>query len=121
MRRRHVRDVLAASTTTARQALGEEGSDEARDAGNAMSLNVAVGYAQRGRGERKRPSHGWASLTAAELRVAELVAQGRTNPQIGEQLFVSRETVKGHVASIFVKLGLSSRTELAAELTRRHR
>ncbi|MEY2402703.1 MAG: hypothetical protein QOD38_254, partial [Acidimicrobiaceae bacterium] len=114
MRRRHVRDVLAASTTTARQALGEEGSDEARDAGNAMSLNVAVGYAQRGRGERKRPSHGWASLTAAELRVAELVAQGRTNPQIGEQLFVSRETVKGHVASIFTKLGLSSRTELAA-------
>jgi DNA-binding CsgD family transcriptional regulator len=73
----------------------------------------------RARGERKRPSAGWASLTPTERRVVELVAEGLTNPQIAEQMFIARGTVKVHVSHIFAKLGLSNRAELAALATRR--
>ena len=66
------------------------------------------------RGARRRPSVGWASLTVTERRVADLVADGLTNPQIGTRLFVSRRTVQTHVSHIFAKLDLSSRAQLAA-------
>ncbi len=68
---------------------------------------------------RPRPTSGWASLTPTELRVVELAATGLTNRVIGERLFVSRRTVETHLAHVFTKLDLSSRTELAAEATRR--
>ena len=54
-----------------------------------------------------------------ELRVVELVAEGLTNPQIGERMFISRGTVKVHLSHIFAKLGTATRAELAAEATRR--
>jgi DNA-binding CsgD family transcriptional regulator len=44
-------------------------------------------------------------MTATELRVAALVAQGLTNPEIGERMFISRGTVKVHLCHIFAKLG----------------
>jgi DNA-binding NarL/FixJ family response regulator len=53
--------------------------------------------------------------------VIKLVAKGLTNPQIGERLFVSRATVKTHLAHIFTKLGVRTRAELAAETTLRGR
>lgn len=59
------------------------------------------------------------SLTPTELRVVELVAEGLTNPQIGERMFISRGTVKVHLSHIFAKLGTSTRAELAAEAARR--
>ena len=68
---------------------------------------------------RQRPDSGWDSLTPSELRVVELVAEGLSNPQIGERLFVSRRTIQTHVSSVFRKLSLSSRTELAAAAARR--
>jgi DNA-binding CsgD family transcriptional regulator/tetratricopeptide (TPR) repeat protein len=71
------------------------------------------------RGRRRRPDHGWESLTPTELRVVALVAEGLSNPQVGERLFVSRRTVQTHVSSVLRKLSLSSRTELAAEAVRR--
>ena len=71
------------------------------------------------KGERKRPSSGWASLTPTEVEVIRLLAQGLTNPQIGERLFIGRATVKTHVAHVFAKLGVTTRAELAAEATRR--
>ena len=64
----------------------------------------AIAYARRGRGQRKRPTHGWDSLTPTELQVVELVAAGLTNPQIGERLFVSKRTVQTHVAHVFPSL-----------------
>lgn len=73
---------------------------------------------RRGRGARGRPSSGWDSLTPTERQVAGLVGQGLTNPQIAERLFVSRETVKGHVSAALRKLGVANRAELAAEVTR---
>jgi predicted ATPase/DNA-binding CsgD family transcriptional regulator len=89
------------------------------DEGRAMSLEEASAYCARGRGERKRPSFGWSSLTATELEVVRHVAQGLTNPEVARRLFVSRSTVKAHLAHIFAKIGVSTRAELAAKATRR--
>lgn len=88
------------------------------DAGSEMNLDEAVAYAMRGRGQRKRPSTGWASLTPAERRVADLVGDGLSNPQIAERLFISRNTVETHLKHIFSKLSITSRTQLANEVAR---
>jgi hypothetical protein len=66
-----------------RDALGENDFDAAWAEGAALSIEEAIAYAQRGRGERKRASSGWASLTRAELDVVRLVSEGlatRTSP-----------------------------------------
>jgi predicted ATPase/DNA-binding CsgD family transcriptional regulator len=89
------------------------------DEGRAMSLEQATSYCARGRGERKRPSFGWGSLTPTELEVVRHVAQGCTNPEVARRLFVSPSTVKAHLAHIFAKVGVSTRAELAAQATRR--
>ncbi|MGO9488885.1 MAG: LuxR C-terminal-related transcriptional regulator, partial [Solirubrobacteraceae bacterium] len=102
-----------------REALGEEAFAAAWSAGASLSLDDAVAYAERGRGERRRPSRGWDSLSPAELRVVQLVCEGLTNPQIGERLFISRRTVQAHLSHVFAKLGVASRAELAARAARR--
>jgi DNA-binding CsgD family transcriptional regulator len=62
----------------------------------------------------KRPSaHG---LTETESRVATLVTQGLTNREIAAAMFVTQNTVQTHIRHIFQKLGVRSRTELAAQL-----
>lgn len=103
----------------ARARLGPDRFETAWAEGARLSVPEAVSYARRGRGQRRRPSAGWASLTPAERQVVGLVAQGLTNPQIGERLFVSRRTVQAHLYRVFAKLGVSSRAELAVEATRR--
>jgi DNA-binding CsgD family transcriptional regulator len=55
-------------------------------------------------------------LTAAERRVAILVAAGRTNGEVAAQLFLGERTVAGHLTRIYAKLGVRSRTELARRL-----
>jgi DNA-binding CsgD family transcriptional regulator len=83
--------------------------------GAKLSVEDAIAYAARGRGERKRPTTGWASLTPSELEVARLVGEHLSNPEIATRLFVSRATVKTHLVHIFAKLGIESRSELAAQ------
>jgi DNA-binding CsgD family transcriptional regulator len=74
---------------------------------------------RRGRqGTRGRPRHGWAALTQTERAVAALVAEGLSNPQVAERLFLSRHTVHTHLSHIFAKLGVTSRVELATEALR---
>lgn len=51
-----------------------------------------------------------------ELQVVDLLADGLTNPQIGDKLLISKRTVQSHLANVFVKLGVSTRAELAAEV-----
>lgn len=70
-------------------------------------------------GRFRRPSFGWESLTEAELRVVGLTAEGLTNREIAERLFVSRRTVATHLEHVFQKLGFSTRVTLAAEAARR--
>jgi DNA-binding NarL/FixJ family response regulator len=90
--------------------------DAAYAEGSAMSASEATAYARRGRGERKRPSLGWNSLTPMESQVSELAAQGLRNAEIAERLFVSVTTVKTHLGHVYAKLGLRSRSELAARI-----
>lgn len=113
------RDGYEADVAIVREGLTEEELARAWGEGQAMSLEEAVAYASRGRRERKRPSTGWASLTPSELQVVRLVAEGLSNPKIGERLFMSRRTVQTHLKHVFAKLGVTSRTELASEATRR--
>jgi len=60
---------------------------------------------------------GWAALTASEIAVAQLVAEGLTNREVAERLFVSPHTVNSHLRHVFAKLRINSRVELA-RLTR---
>jgi DNA-binding CsgD family transcriptional regulator len=108
-----------ADLARARAGLADDEFEAAWAEGAAMSLEEAVAYAERGRGERKRPSAGWGALTPTELDVVRLVAQGLTNPDIAKKLFIARNTVKVHLQHVFAKLGVSTRAELAADATRR--
>jgi predicted ATPase/class 3 adenylate cyclase/DNA-binding CsgD family transcriptional regulator len=101
-----------------RDAMGENDFDGAWSEGAALSIPEAIAYAQRGRGERKRASSGWASLTRAELDVVKLVSEGLGNKEVAARLFVSPRTVQAHLTHIYAKLGLSSRVQLAQEAAR---
>jgi predicted ATPase/DNA-binding CsgD family transcriptional regulator len=102
------------------RAVAELGDDFPRIAAEGQQLDApaAVAYGRRARGERRRPSFGWDSLTPTELEVVRLAAAGLTNPAIGERLFISRGTVKTHLLHVFAKLGVHTRAELAAAAIR---
>jgi predicted ATPase/DNA-binding CsgD family transcriptional regulator len=102
-----------------RKTLGAEGYEAASAEGAELTLDDALEWARRARGPRRRPAAGWASLTPTETKVAELVAEGLTNPQIGERMFISKATVKNHLAHIFKKLDVHTRAELSAHAARR--
>lgn len=92
-----------------------------RDLARVEAILREIGIRRGRRGPRGRPRTGWPSLTPSERAVAELVAEGLSNPQIGERLFVSRRTVQTHISHAFAKLDLVSRAQLAAEATQRRR
>jgi len=104
---------------TLRERFDSEGMESAYSEGSALDAREAVAWARRARGERKRPPGGWESLTPTELEVVRHAATGLTNPQIGEQMFIARGTVKVHLSHIYAKLGVRNRSELAAEAARR--
>ena len=83
-----------------------------------MSTEEAIAYAQRGRGERKRPASGWESLTPTEHEVVRLVAEGLGNKDIAERMFISPRTVQTHLTHVYAKLGLDSRIQLVQEAAR---
>ncbi|MEO7803040.1 MAG: LuxR C-terminal-related transcriptional regulator [Actinomycetota bacterium] len=113
------RDRYDADIKRARTAIGDDEFEATFNEGAALTVEGAISYARRARGERKRPSSGWASLTPTELDVIRLVAKGLTSPQIGKRMFITAGTVKVHLSHVFAKLGVSSRSELAAEAVRR--
>jgi DNA-binding NarL/FixJ family response regulator len=112
----------------ARQAAGDR-ADKARATGRAMTFDEAIHYARTGMtspppteattsdGANARPGP-LAGLTARELEVADLVAQGMTNRQIAERLFIAERTVEGHVERIRAKLNVHSRTQVGASIAR---
>ena len=86
------------------------------DAGDLARVRSAL----RGAGTRlrhwthaDRPAFGWDSLTDAERRIADLVAQGLSNRQVANRVFLSTHTVAFHLRHIFWKLGITSRVQLA--------
>ena len=109
------RQAAARAASQARQALGDDRFTQAWNEGQALALDDAVAYAARKGGGRKRPATGWASLTPAELEVVRLVSEGLRNDAIARRLFIAPGTVKVHLSHIFAKLGITTRTELAAQ------
>jgi DNA-binding CsgD family transcriptional regulator len=82
----------------------------------------STGWAARTRSEMdrigaRRPG-GAGELTATERRVVELAANGRSNKEIAQALFVTINTVEGHLSHAYAKLGVRSRAQLAHQLTR---
>jgi DNA-binding CsgD family transcriptional regulator len=103
----------AATTCRLRQNLTDSGYNEAFAEGVTLPWPDAVAYAQRTRGERKRPGFGWDAVTPTEHRVIQLAVEGLTNAQIASQLLMGTETVKTHLSHIYTKLGVKNRAQLA--------
>ncbi len=104
-----------------RAAEGYESIGAARDLARVDALMRSAGLRRGRRTSRRRPQSGWRSLTPTELTIADLVVEGLSNPQIGDRLFISRRTVQTHLAHIFAKLDISSRSELAARTVEQRR
>ena len=81
------------------------------DAGRVRGRLRALGVRRR-LVPARRPGRGWAAMTDSELAVARLVAQGLSNREVAERLFVSPHTVSGHLRHVFAKLDVNSRVEL---------
>jgi transcriptional regulator of acetoin/glycerol metabolism/DNA-binding CsgD family transcriptional regulator len=88
-------------------------SEPITDGGAALGV---VLHLDAGSDLRSRPLLGLGSLTDTERSVANLVAEGLTNRQIAERVFISRHTVDFHLRAIFRKLGVASRIELARQV-----
>ncbi|MGA8545391.1 MAG: LuxR family transcriptional regulator [Mycobacterium sp.] len=101
-----------------RDAFGESEFDAAWAEGAALSTEESIAYAQRGRGERQRPTTGWESLTPAERAVVRLVSEGLPNKDVAARLLISPRTVETHLSHVYSKLGLSSRVQLVQEAAR---
>jgi DNA-binding CsgD family transcriptional regulator len=93
--------------------------DAARDLARAEAGLRQMGVRRSRRVIHRRAQSGWQSLTPSEWAVVKLVAEGLSNPQIGQRLYVSRKTVQTHLTHVFAKLHVTSRAQLAAEATRR--
>jgi len=78
--------------------------------GTCVPVNLAEKLAQRVSGK---------TLSQREIEVLKLLAQGKSNKEIGSALFITGGTVKSHLKRIFGKLGVISRTEAVANATRR--
>jgi DNA-binding CsgD family transcriptional regulator len=94
--------------------------EQLRMAHEMFTVIGAEAFAERARGEllatgetvRKRTVETRDDLTAQEAQIARMAREGRTNPEIGAQLFISPRTVEWHLRNVFTKLGIRSRREL---------
>jgi DNA-binding NarL/FixJ family response regulator len=84
---------------------------------NALAENVRSELYATGARPRTTALDGVESLTERELRVAKLAAEGQTNRDIAQILYVTPKTVEVHLSNSYRKLGIASRRELPAALT----
>ncbi|MDH6677066.1 DNA-binding CsgD family transcriptional regulator [Rhodococcus sp. LBL1] len=105
-----------------RQGRRVDAREQLRTAHGMFAAMGVDGFAERARREllatgekvRKRNAEASTELTAQEAQIARLVTEGRTNPEIAAELFISARTVEWHLHKVFDKLGVSSRKELRA-------
>jgi DNA-binding CsgD family transcriptional regulator len=91
-----------------------------REAAETFDALGLLRYAERARRElrasgetvRRREPGAWAQLSPQELQIAQLAADGLSNREIGEQLYLSHRTIESHLYRLFPKLGITSRTQL---------
>jgi DNA-binding CsgD family transcriptional regulator/tetratricopeptide (TPR) repeat protein len=113
------RSLLALGQIQRRRKIGPQAGEALRAALDCFEAAGAVPFADLVRAElgKGRRGTGGESLTPTEQQVADLVAAGSTNREVAARLFISIRTVETHLASVYRKLGVRSRSELAA----RHR
>ncbi len=107
-----------------RQRRRTDAREQLREAHQALTSMGAAGFAERARGElmatgetaRRRVPESASPLTAQEVQIARLAAEGLTNPEIGVKLFLSARTVEWHLRKVYLKLGVSSRRRLREAL-----
>lgn len=91
-----------------------------REAAETFDALGLLRYAERARRElrasgetvRNRDPGAWAQLSPQELQIAQLAADGLSNREIGEQLYLSHRTVESHLYRLFPKLGITSRAQI---------
>jgi DNA-binding CsgD family transcriptional regulator len=101
--------------------------DQLRPACDALAAMGAQAFAERARRElaatgekvRRRHEDPSSELTPQEEEIAQLAREGRTNPEIGAQLFIGARTVEWHLRKVFAKLDIGSRRELDEAMRRR--
>jgi len=88
------------------------------DESGALTIVAVAEKGLRALGVRtwRRGAGGGAALTERERAIARLVAEGASNPEIAQQLFLSRKTVERHVSNVLKKAGARNRAELAARV-----
>ncbi|GII53761.1 LuxR family transcriptional regulator [Planotetraspora thailandica] len=104
------------------EALGGKGFARATHHGGRLSVDQAVAEAlgdEPAREEAGEAASDTSPLTARELEIAELIAQGLSNKEIAAALVVAQRTAEGHVEHILAKLGYTSRAQIAAWMTAR--
>lgn len=120
-RARGVRGVLTAAladfaeSVVLRRHGQRNGAREAARKASVAFANMGVCVYAEALGEDDIAPDALTKLTSQERSVARLVAQGLTNPQVAEALFLSVKTVQFHLTRVYAKLGVSGRTELAAQ------
>ncbi|MEU8652336.1 AAA family ATPase [Streptomyces sp. NPDC048737] len=97
--------------THARDAFAESGAHAA--AARVRHALEGAGAGGRGTAAVQRPVQGWEALTLSEKKIARLVARGHTNRSAADLLVVSPHTVNTHLTSVFRKLSVNSRVQLA--------
>jgi len=109
-----------------REGRAVDARNQLREAHEALTEMGMEGFAERARRElraaggqaRKNGVESGTELTAQEALIARLACDGRTNPEIGTQLFLSARTVGWHLSRVYVKLGISSRRQLHMALAK---
>jgi len=112
--------IAGASGYVLKQVRGNELVDSVKRVAAGESLiNPAVVERMRRRlQERSRGDELLESLTTRERDILQLIADGRTNRQIGDELFLAEKTIKNYVSNLLAKLGMQHRTEAAVFATR---
>ncbi|MFF9331106.1 helix-turn-helix transcriptional regulator [Streptomyces albogriseolus] len=100
-----------AALTHAQDTYAESGAHAA--AARVRQTLKGAGAAGRRTAPIQRPVQGWGALTASEKKIARLIAQGHTNRSAADLLVVSPHTVNTHLTSVFRKLDINSRVQLA--------